>query len=465
MKKIVRQSIVFALFLVLVLQSFAFAATASQVQKIRFSQASDKVRLVLEIGALPDYTVDASTAGEITIDLPSTTLTAGAALPAIKDKDITAIRWDKAAGNHLKLTISFTDKVTAKVFSLANPNRLVIDLLKSGDKTVTTVAPGLTYTHWLRNEAFGPVETYVVEADLAKYNLRPVLSNTIVPGLEAVSDMAERNQAVAAINGSYFAPNGEIIGLLKLNDTIVSIPYITRTALAITTDNKLVFDQVDYQGSIRLPDKRTLAINGINCERGEDAVTLYNSYYGSSTKTNEFGREYVVTNGKITAISPQDTNLVSGSVVLSAHGTAAKAMESLKVGDVVTIEQSLGDVFNKAPFAIGAGPTLVRDGKVFLTTTAEEFPDDIAIGRAPRTALGVTKDNHVLLVVVDGRHASKGYTLGELANFMKELGAVDAMNFDGGGSSDMVVKDEVKNKPSDGQERLVGDALILVPKK
>jgi exopolysaccharide biosynthesis protein len=105
---------------------------------------------------------------------------------------------------------------------------------------------------------------------------------------------------------------------------------------------------------------------------------------------------------------------------------------------------------------------LVKNGGVYLTTKIEQFPPDIASGRAPRTALGLTKDGHVLLVVVDGRQKhSVGFSLLELALFMQEAGAVDALNLDGGGSSEMVVNGKVVNKPSDGRERRVGDAFVV----
>jgi exopolysaccharide biosynthesis protein len=68
-----------------------------------------------------------------------------------------------------------------------------------------------------------------------------------------------------------------------------------------------------------------------------------------------------------------------------------------------------------------------------------------------------------LLVVVDGRQPSHsiGMTLLELAKLMQDLGAKAALNLDGGGSSEMVIGEEFVNRPSDGRERLVGDALVI----
>ena len=71
-------------------------------------------------------------------------------------------------------------------------------------------------------------------------------------------------------------------------------------------------------------------------------------------------------------------------------------------------------------------------------------------GRNPRTAIGYTKDNHLILLTADGREGSSiGLTLMELAYLMKEFGCINAMNLDGGGSTVMYVDGQVVNKPSE----------------
>ncbi|MBU5626655.1 phosphodiester glycosidase family protein [Oscillibacter sp. MSJ-2] len=109
--------------------------------------------------------------------------------------------------------------------------------------------------------------------------------------------------------------------------------------------------------------------------------------------------------------------------------------------------------------AVGGGPWLVKEGEV------QEVEDQ----RHPRTAVGIKEDGSILLVVADGRSSvSAGLTFVELARYMKDLGAVEALNLDGGGSSAAVVKNpdtyalEVKNVPSDGTERPVGNTLLVI---
>ena len=92
--------------------------------------------------------------------------------------------------------------------------------------------------------------------------------------------------------------------------------------------------------------------------------------------------------------------------------------------------------------AVGAGPVLLRDGLAVVTADAEAFfGTAIPARRQPRSAVGVGPGGRVWLVVVDGRQpASRGVTLGELALLMRDLGAVDALNLDGGGSSTLAVR-------------------------
>ncbi|MFT3710059.1 MAG: phosphodiester glycosidase family protein [Archangium sp.] len=112
--------------------------------------------------------------------------------------------------------------------------------------------------------------------------------------------------------------------------------------------------------------------------------------------------------------------------------------------------------------AISGKPDLVRDG-----LARSELADSRCWLRHPRTALGLSRDRHtLLLVVVDGRNEkSVGMTCRELAALMVELGAHDAVNLDGGGSSELWVAGVgVVNEPSDGKEREMGNHLaVLAP--
>lgn len=114
---------------------------------------------------------------------------------------------------------------------------------------------------------------------------------------------------------------------------------------------------------------------------------------------------------------------------------------------------------------LGAGPMLVAKGALHNTEVAECFQSLGGTSRHPRTAVGWTQDGQLLLLVVDGRSAtSRGATLNEAAAILLAHGAVEALNFDGGGSSTLWISGEVLNQPSDkAGERPVASILALVP--
>jgi exopolysaccharide biosynthesis protein len=112
--------------------------------------------------------------------------------------------------------------------------------------------------------------------------------------------------------------------------------------------------------------------------------------------------------------------------------------------------------------ALAAGPRLIAAGEVRLTLDEEGFFGSYLREPHPRTAAGRTADGALILMVVDGRQSdSRGATLDELAELMLEVGAVEALNLDGGGSSTLVVDGTLVNRPTGGtSERQVMSALV-----
>jgi exopolysaccharide biosynthesis protein len=111
--------------------------------------------------------------------------------------------------------------------------------------------------------------------------------------------------------------------------------------------------------------------------------------------------------------------------------------------------------------AIGAGPALVVNGTIHVTSNEEAFFAKSFNQVNPRTAVGITRSGALILLVVDGRQSdSRGVTLNELSTLMHNLGVVDAINLDGGGSSTLVVNNTLLNRPAGGTfEREVMSAI------
>lgn len=112
--------------------------------------------------------------------------------------------------------------------------------------------------------------------------------------------------------------------------------------------------------------------------------------------------------------------------------------------------------------ALGGGPRLVKDGRVSVAYDWEWFGASFAYRRTSRSALGITPQGKIILVTVErsGR-GNSGMTLFEVARLMRNLGAVQAMNLDGGGSSTLVVGGRVVNRAEEAQ-RGVASMLAVV---
>ena len=315
------------------------------------------------------------------------------------------------------------------------------------------------------------IMAFAVIADHEKYKLEPVLARGRVPGRATVSQM-NAPDAIATINASYFGVSGVIYGNTKIDGMTVGTTYFTRSAIGINADGSTIFGRQIYRGVLQFNGEE-ITINGVNCERDKNSVVVYNAWNGITTGTNNSGVELIVRNGEVQNIfwGKGSNTIPYDGYVISAHGTAAENFKSVYDGDIITFDEDYinvegGGDFNQAIHIIGAGPTLVKGGEVYVTADAEQFPADIRVGRAPRSAVGVTQYGDYIFAVADGRQAhSKGCTLTEWAYILRDVfGAVEAINLDGGGSTELFFKGSLVNKPSDGHERLIGDALTILRK-
>lgn len=335
--------------------------------------------------------------------------------------------------------------------------------------TVRTISPGIRYGHQRRGLAAGPLIVNYLEIDLSdpEIEVKSVLAQDQVYGREYVSRMAMQNNAIAAVNGLFFAPDGRPLGLIVIDGRVISEPYANRTAIGFKPGETII-GTVGFSGRVtNLSNGQSIPLSGINRPRSTDEVIIYTADHGVTSRTNEFGVDLIVIDQEIVEICEGNALIPEAGVVISGHGTARDfLLENFAVGDrlewAITLEPDwLAEGFVDL---IGGGPRLVENGRINITGELERFQPDVLYSRAPRTALGVTKDNKLLLVTVNGRQPgiSVGMTLTELAELMLELGAINAMNLDGGGSTTMVIRNQVLNLPSDGIERPVSNGIMII---
>ena len=209
--------------------------------------------------------------------------------------------------------------------------------------------------------------------------------------------------------------------------TVSDVSYL-KTALANNTYGRNI---TDTTSNIASDNNAILAING--------------DYYGARQSG------YVIRNGSLYRNS-------------SGNRDALAIMKNGEFEFVAEGESSAETLLqNGALQVFSFGPVLLEDGSISVTENEEV---GMAMASNPRTAIGYLGKNHYVFVVSDGRTSeSAGLSLYELASFMKSLGALDAYNLDGGGSSTMVFKGEVINTPTtnghSSEERAVSDILYI----
>jgi len=300
--------------------------------------------------------------------------------------------------------------------------------------------------------------------------LRPSLARETLIGRERTSEVARRAGAMAAVNAGFFTNTGDPLGCLVIDGEVISEPLPHRTCAGITDDGQVLFDLLRLDASVSGANG-TVTIDGVNRERGANEVVLYRPAYGPSTRTNPFGAEVTVVGDVVQSVTDGrgNTPIPLDGYVLSGHGRGRAALlAAMRPDSRATLRARLvpasGDPrWESARQIIGGGPRLLINGQF---AGGEGFRPSFADRRHPRTAIGRLADGRILLVVVGGRqpYHSLGMTLVELATLMRQWGATDALNLDGGGSSTLVVRGTVINLPSDETgERPVSDVLLVLP--
>ena len=373
-------------------------------------------------------------------------------------------------------------------------------------RTVIQVAPGVTWTRIVREG--GPWRVHVLTIDRAALagRLTGVLSNRRILGRERLSAMGRRTRAIAGINGGFFAADGDPVGALAIRGRLLSEPLDGRSALLLPVDPSLrprvarlsfagavvssgrerMVDGVErLRGSIPacggrggdVPTERPNA--ALTCTDSSELVVL-SSRYGGSTRTRG-GVEAVTRAGEVATVeSGGDTAIPRDGLVLSGSGDAARFLRAAaSPGSRPEVRLALRAgrreiAVDRQELVVSAGPRLLVRGRTAVAARAEGFAPleapsffgSFVASRNPRTLAGVRRDGRILLVTVDGRRPgwSAGVTLAEAARVMRALGARDALNLDGGGSTTMTVRGEVVNLPSDpAGERAVSNGVLVLP--
>lgn len=355
-----------------------------------------------------------------------------------------------------KCILALAAVLLVKNFAFADSSQLPVISFPEIQNTF----PHCRYTYDLGGKP-AVVNVIVLEED-SPYEVRLAFGGRNMRSRYTVSDIAK--YAYAGVNAQYFKSDGTPLGLAVMNGKLLTGPLFCRTAFGVTQDEEYKIGEVQLKGNVRI-SRNILPLSNINQPiLSKNGVYVYNNLWGSYTPSTS--KEYyhlIVKRGKIQSISDQKVMIPAKSYALVFR--KSQLPRELSCRERVKYKYTLyPDDWNDMEYAVAAGPVLVRDGQKYIPN--QNFQDDIFLGKAPRTAIGFTKDNKLIILTVDGRqkNVSEGATLSELADLMLHFGAYQAMNFDGGGSTQMVVNGYLVNTPSENPPRKVTNAIVIYRK-
>ena len=346
--------------------------------------------------------------------------------------------------NNTRLDAS-ADKIIREENKLAEFNQQISRKYRYG--TIYTVEDGLKHIRMTKYYKGRPVRLNIIEADFninPELKIAPVMASDKLQRKASISSMARKSNSLAAVNGAFFKPQtGCPLGTLMIDGKIYTGPIHNRVSMGFFKDG-YAMERIQFNAYLKKGFDK-IQVDNMNQPRMlSTAVIAYTPDWGAySTITPKYGTQIVVADNEVTAITVSRAAIPENGYVLV--GPKSK-LGGLKVGDRVNLNVSTSPDWDNVKHIISGGPYLVKDGEIFVDMTAQKL--GCIGGRNPRTAIGYTKDNHIILITADGREGSSiGLTLNELAHLMQSLGCVNAMNLDGGGSTVMYVKGNIVNKP------------------
>ena len=314
---------------------------------------------------------------------------------------------------------------------------------------IVDVEKGVKHVRMIRFYNNKPVRINVIELSTdvnGSLVVEPAIASDKLAAISKISKIAERENAIIAINGGYFKPQtGVPLGTLMIDKKVYTGPIYDRVAMGIF-DESYEMARVKLKALVKT-NIGDLKIDNVNQPRMLSTHTIvYTPDWGEvSPITPKYGTQLVVDNGKLVKISQDRVKIPENGFVII--GPAKKLVEFSKAKKF-KMDLKINPEWKEVNHIVSGGPYLVRHGEIFVDMTAQKLAS--VGGRNPRTAIGYTKDNHLVMLTADGREGSSvGLTLMELAYLMKEFGCVNAMNLDGGGSTVMYIKGQIVNKPQE----------------
>jgi len=348
-------------------------------------------------------------------------------------------------------------------------------------RAVEHIGPGVEFERWRLKTADGPLTISIARVDLRNPNVGVAVGtryDRIVGPGEQLSTMADRRSAEVGINADYFdiSGSGEPTNLVLSGGVIQHAPN-GRAVLMVGENNHIVMSPATLKMQLVAPSGDALDIDSINDWSHGSQLMLFTQAFGMPGEADAAAELALTpsTDGayKVVRAVADDLTflpLAPADLGVAARGSAAvDLLHQFKEGDTATLSTSLTPPVDGLREAVGGGPILLRDGAPYDDPDSPS-PEETNV-RYPLTGAGTSADGSTLLLVtVDGRAPARsiGLTRPMFGALFAALGATDAMAFDSGGSTEMVVRRlgddhvSIANVPSDGRERSIADGLFVI---
>jgi hypothetical protein len=370
-----------------------------------------------------------------------------APVPVQPPSDVPVIRVENGQ-NQTTIRVPIPEGKRIQVFSVPNPNRLVIDLRPDAliEKEILW-APGVQWRQRYVNlgESRFPVVWLEVDPRANRMSFRPIWTNPATQvGTAPLMQTAQLWQAAAAINAGFFNRNQQLpLGALRRDGRWFSGPILNRGAIAWNDRGQFKIGRLSLQETLATSTGMSLPVLFLNTGYVKAGIARYTPEWGPTyTPLTDNEILVVVQNNQVTSQGPggiagqASFPIPTDGYLLTLRADSTSVAGSLGVGTQVRIGQSTTPAdFASYPQTLGAGPLLVQNRQIVLDAKAEQFSDAFSQQMAIRSCVGTTAGGTLIIAAIHGRVGGRGPTLAETAQLMQQMGAIDALNFDGGSST------------------------------
>lgn len=351
-----------------------------------------------------------------------------------------------------------TRQVRPQILTLNAPYRLAIDFRL--DATIPSKqiqwASGIQWrqeTMSLGSSQF-PVFWLQIDPRNPQIQLLPIRTNSQgAAGTSPLVTLARQSQVAAAINAGFFNRNNQLpLGVIRENGEWISGPILNRGAIAWNHQGQFLIDRLTLTETLTTQTGQYYPILYLNSAYLQPGLSRYTSAWGTPYTPLSNNETIFSVNGDRLLSQTQATQAGVGQIPIPPQGyllvhRGQTPPPSIPPGSPVQLQRrSSPDLAANYPFTLGAGPLLVKNGRIVLNAEGETFSPAFIRQQASRSAIGLTQNGQLIIAAVHDRSYGNGPTLTEIAQIMQNLGAVDALNLDGGSSTGLYLGGELLDR-------------------